>query len=124
VKNTTRVRATLFACGMAIAIAPGIARANDEGLTSEAGVGALAALSTLIYGPTKIVYATLGLVFGGIAWGLSGGDHDVMAAVITPAVRGDYVVTPSHVRMEQTLEFLGREPEYRTTQHAMVAEDL
>jgi len=27
-------------------------------------------------------------------------------------VRGDYVVTPSHLRGERELEFLGRDPNY------------
>jgi hypothetical protein len=123
-KNTTRLRAGLLACILAIAIAPGAAYASEDGLTKEAGVGTAAALSTLLYGPVKIVYAGLGLIFGGAAWCLSGGDSDVMMSIITPAVRGDYVVTPSNIRGEQSLEFLGRDPEYRATQHAVVAEDL
>lgn len=124
VRNKRGLRAGALACILALAIAPSAAVAQEDGLTNEAGIGALAALSTLLYGPTKIVYASMGLVFGGVAWGLSGGDNDVMQAVITPSVRGDYVVTPQHIRMEESLEFLGRDPEYRATQHAMVAEDL
>ena len=31
-------------------------------------------------------------------------------AVMTPAVRGDYVVTPAHLRMEEPIEFFGRDP--------------
>ncbi len=78
----------------------------------EAGTGAAAAISSLVYGPVKIVYAVLGLVFGGFAWGLSGGDTEVMTAVVSPAVRGDYVVTPSHIRGEERLQFIGRRPDY------------
>ena len=81
--------------------------------TAEAGVGTAAAISSLVYGPVKIVYAVLGVVFGGFAWGLSGGDTDVMTAVVSPSVRGDYVVTPGHIRGEERLEFIGRQPEYR-----------
>jgi hypothetical protein len=83
-------------------------------------MGALAAVSTLIYGPLKIAYATLGLVIGGTAWGLSGGDQVVLDSVMTASVRGDYVVTPEHIRMERSLEFYGREPQYREVQHAAV----
>jgi hypothetical protein len=36
-----------------------------------------------------------------------------MPAVVTPAVRGDYVVTPQHIRGERNLEFFGRSPDYR-----------
>jgi len=123
-KKTTRLRAALLACALAIAIAPGTAYAAEDGLTNEAGIGTAAALCTLLYGPLKIVYAGLGLIFGGVAWGLSGGDSQVASSVITPAVRGDYVVTPSHIRMEESLEFMGRDPQYRDTQHAVVSEDL
>jgi hypothetical protein len=77
-----------------------------------AGVGAAAALSSLVYGPVKLVYAALGGIVGGIAWGLSGGDSEVKDAVIMPAVRGDYVVTPANIRGEEKLEFVGRRPGY------------
>jgi len=103
---------------LAVVAAPTAAWSEEEALSSEAGIGALSALSTLIYGPTKIAYATLGLVFGGMAWGLSGGDQQVFDSVITASVRGDYVVTPEHIRMERGLEFYGQEPRYREVQHA------
>jgi hypothetical protein len=93
------------------AIQPGPAFAAGD-TASEAGIGAGAALCSLIYGPVKIAYATLGLVFGGMAWGLSGGDSDVLDAVVTPAVRGDYVVTPAILRGERKLEFVGRRSGY------------
>ena len=60
---------------------------------AEAGVGALSAISSLVYGPAKLLYAITGTIIGGMAWGLSGGDGQVLHAVVTPAVRGDYVVT-------------------------------
>ena len=107
------LRAILLAGILAIALQPGTARAEGDSAATEGGWGALAAVSSLIYGPVKVVYAATGLVFGGIAWGLSGGDSDVLTAVISPAVRGDYVITPSHIRGERTLEFIGREPSYR-----------
>lgn len=112
-KTIGRCRAAFLTALLAVALAPGAALANDESMGNEAGIGALSALSSLIYGPVKLVYATCGLVFGGIAWGLSGGDADVLTAVVTPAVRGDYVVTPSHLRNEKRLEFFGQDPAYR-----------
>lgn len=118
-----RRRVAAAACALAIALAPTAASAvEQESIANEAGVGAVAAIGSLIYGPVKIVYAALGLLFGGAAWGLSGGDNEVLTAVITPSVRGDYVLTPEHVRMERNLEFFGRDPEYRYTQTAMVEE--
>jgi hypothetical protein len=120
-----RIRTIALAVVLAVLLAPSSALAEEQGLGSEAGVGAASALLSLVYGPAKIVYAGLGLIVGGIAWGLAGGDGEVMAAVVTPAVRGDYVVTPAVLRMQRSLEFYGRDPRYRTSQHAtMMAEDL
>ena len=87
--------------------------ARAEGGAAEAGIGTAAVLASLVYGPTKIVYSLLGMIFGGFAWGLSGGDTEVLTAVVTPAIRGDYVITPSHIRGETPIEFIGRRPDYR-----------
>jgi len=117
-----RLKAACLAGVLALTIAPGVAFA-EEGTSAEGGMGALSALSSLVYGPVKLAYATCGLIFGGIAWGLSGGDADVMHAVVTPSVRGDYVVTPFHLRMERRLEFFGSDPAYRP-QTAMVRDEV
>ena len=111
--RVNRVRAILLAGLLAVVIAPGAAIAEEESMTKEAGLGAAAAITTLIYGPLKIIYAACGLIFGGLAWGISGGDNDVMKAVVTPSVRGDYVVTPANIRMDEPIEFIGRDPAYR-----------
>jgi hypothetical protein len=102
----------LLACGIAILVLAAPAQAQDS--TAQAGGwGALAAVGTLIYSPLKVVYAVGGLLFGGIAYGLSAGDSDVLHAVITPAVRGDYVLSPAHLRGQEPLEFFGRDPGYQ-----------
>lgn len=107
-----RIRIVWLVGLLALTLHAGVARAQ-ESTGSEAGWGAGAAVTTLIYGPLKVAYSVLGLTFGGLAWMLSGGNSDVWNAVITPAVRGDYVVTPSHLRGERPLEFIGRDPAYR-----------
>jgi len=114
VKVSIRARRVLLACVVVLTLAPQGARADDDSIESEAGLGALAAVGTLLYGPAKVVYAVSGLIFGGLAWGLSGGDGDVLKAVVTPAVRGDYVLTPALLRGERPIEFFGKDPEYRT----------
>ena len=81
---------------------------------AEAGLGAASAVCSLLYGPVKVVYALSGLIIGGIAWGLSGGDSDVLKAVITPSVRGDYVITPALLKGERPVEFFGKDPQYRS----------
>ncbi len=113
--ESRRLCLALLTCACLLAH-PGFAQANDENLGEEGGWGALAAVSTLVYGPVKVCYATLGLVIGGMAWGLTGGDGEVMKTVITSSVRGDYVVTPDHLRGTRSLEFLGRDPAYRNSE--------
>ncbi len=111
VNRSRRLRVSLLTVLLGITLQAGPAWAESQ--AAEAGIGTAAALTSLIYGPVKVTYATLGLVFGGIAWGLSGGDSDVMNAIVTPAVRGDYVVTPDILRGRDSLVFLGRDPAYR-----------
>ena len=57
-KRSNFIRATLLSCGMAIALQPGAAQA-EEGQTAEAAAGVGAALTTLVYAPLKITYAGL-----------------------------------------------------------------
>ena len=113
-KVSIRAQRALLACVVVLVLAPQGVRANDDSIESEAGLGALSAVCTLFYGPAKVVYALSGLIFGGMAWGLSGGDGDVLKAVVTPAVRGDYVLTPALLRGDRPIEFFGKDPEYRT----------
>jgi hypothetical protein len=117
-----RFRFLLLVGALVISIQQGPAFAADD-TPSTAGLGVASAFCSLIYGPVKIAYAALGTVFGGMAWGLSGGDSDVLEAVVTPAVRGDYVVTPAILRGEKPLEFIGRRPGYEE-EPAVVEDEL
>jgi hypothetical protein len=115
VDASRRTRIAALALVLAIGLGPAAARAQQEdGGYEDAGLGAASAFSTLLYGPVKVVFAITGLVIGPFAWALSAGDADVMWKVINTSVRGDYVVTPAHLRGEQPLEFFGRDPGYGT----------
>ena len=105
------MRVTVMAGVLILVLHASPVRAESSG--SNAGWGSAAVISSLVYGPVKMAYSLLGVVFGGFAWGLSGGDTEVMTAVVSPAVRGDYVITPSHLRGEQPVEFIGRRQDYR-----------
>lgn len=76
-------------------------------LAEDAGLGVGSFLASAVYAPLKLVYATCGLVAGGLAWVLSGADDDVAMRVIGPAVSGDYVITPDHLRDPLAIEFIG-----------------
>lgn len=99
-----RLRSTLLASAL-LATAPAPAGAEESGWQ----VGA--ALASAVYAPAKLAYAAVGAAFGGIAWGLSGGDAGVLQAVVDPAVRGDYLVTPAHLRGERRIAFFGEAPD-------------
>jgi hypothetical protein len=82
------------------------------GTTAGLGVGSV--LCSLLYGPTKLVYAGLGTIVAGSAWALAGGDSSVASPILNAAVRGDYVITPDHLRGRQSIEFVGRDPGHQS----------
>lgn len=101
---------------VALVLAPMVSSAGETGGTAkEGGLGIAAALSSLVYGPLKVVYAVGGTVASGLAWGFSGGDGEVASTVLTRAVRGTYVITPETLQGDQEIEFVGRAPQYRTS---------
>ena len=93
-----------------MASVPSAASANDSTAT-EGGIGAAAAFGSLLYVPVKVAYAVGGTIVGGLAWCFSAGDNDVAMPIWNRAVRGDYVLTPDHVRGERAIEFIGRDDE-------------
>ncbi len=111
IRRGTRCLAWLAALAVLWA---GAAPAQDDYYEprTSAAVTAASVFSSILYCPLKVAYAGGGLIIGGIAYGLSAGDADVFRAVATPAVYGDYLVTPAHLRGERKLEFLGRDPAY------------
>lgn len=82
-----------------------------EPVTEELGYGFGSALASVFYIPAKITYAGLGLLTGGLGFVLTGGRADVANNIIYPAVRGNYVVTPSNLKGTEPLYFVGAPPE-------------
>ncbi len=99
----------------AVAAAPLAASAESDAkdMAQDAGIGFGTAIASLVYAPIKLTYAVGGLIVGGLAWAFSGGDSEVASVVLTPSLRGDYVVTRSQLMGRQEIEFFGRRPEYR-----------
>jgi hypothetical protein len=82
----------------------------EQPIGEEAGYGAGAAIASVFYIPAKVTYAGLGLITGGLGYLLTGGRADVANNIIYPAVRGNYVVTPSHLKGTEPLYFVGAPP--------------
>jgi len=85
-------------------------QAAEEPVTEEMGYGIGAALASVFYIPAKVTYAGLGLLTGGLGFVLTGGRADVANNIIYPAVRGNYVVTPSHLKGSEPIYFVGAAP--------------
>ena len=119
-RRSRRIRAVAAASILALAIAPAAASAenNAGSMASGMGIGVAAAVTSLLYGPIKIGYALGGVVVGGLGWIFSGGDSDVAKTVMTPAVYGDYVVSPAVLQGQESLEFYGRAPGYTPDDYA------
>jgi Peptidase family M23 len=77
---------------------------------SDVGMGAAVVGANLFYVPAKLAYATIGGVTGGFALVLA---HDKAVAdrIWSPSLRGDYFVTPAHLRGEEPLHFIAAPPE-------------
>lgn len=84
--------------------------AAEEGVIEEAGYGAGAAVASFFYIPAKVMYAGFGLLTGGVGYVLSGGNAGVANNIIYPAVRGNYVVTPSNLKGTEPIYFVGAPP--------------
>ncbi len=82
-----------------------------EPVGQEAGYGVGAALASVLYIPAKVTYAGLGLLTGGLGYVLTGGRADVANNIIYPAVRGNYVVTPNHLKGTEPIYFVGPAPD-------------
>jgi hypothetical protein len=99
--------ALLLAATPVLAHAQGEEQAQEGSTAYTALVGAGAGVCTLVYAPVKIAYAIVGSVLSGLAWAWTAGDTDVSGPIFRAAVRGDYVVTPSHLEGRRTLQFVG-----------------
>jgi hypothetical protein len=99
----------------------GLADGKAGEVSRESGLGAASALSSLIYGPVKLVYAVGGLVVGSFAWIFTAGDTEVASQVWTRSLRGTYVITPEILTGEQRLEFIGRDADDAPTRMESIA---
>ena len=83
-------------------------QAKEESTASQAATGAGAVLASCIYSPAKIVYAAIGGLVGGSAYLITVGNSQVTKTIIDSAVRGDYIVTPDHIKGKKKLHFSGK----------------
>ncbi len=82
---------------------------TDSDSSSDSSVGLKMASGgvTLIYAPFKIAYAIVGGIMGGFAYVLTGGNTNVSQPIWDSSLKGDYWVSPDHLKGEQPLRFQG-----------------
>lgn len=114
----TGARRASFAIVTTALLGPGAALAQDSASQAgprenDTGMDVAAGLASVVYAPAKVAYAIGGSVVAGLAYAASAGDRDVAEPILDASLRGDYLVTPSHLTGERKLEFVGRRPEDR-----------
>jgi len=80
---------------------------EEGGTANEAALGVGSFLLTIPYGATKIAFAIVGGVVGGLAWVCTGGDNETAKSVWTTSAYGTYIVTPDHLKGNKPVRFLG-----------------
>lgn len=108
-RSASRLRAATFgvAAVLLLATSPSTAEPAEPSLATEGGLGAGAALVSLVYGPVKIAYVMGGLALSSASWVWTWGDSSVSSEIYRAALAGDYVITPDHLLGKQDIEFSG-----------------
>lgn len=79
----------------------------QQGTANGAGMGAAAAVSTILYFPFKAAFAIGGGLVGGLAYLFSGFSEPTAKSVWVPSMYGTYVITPEHLNGDVPVRFLG-----------------
>jgi hypothetical protein len=107
----TRAAHCLAIAVLALAITavpiPAVAEGDEGGAFSKFAVGIGAGLSTLVYTPLKVVYALTAIPISGLVYMWSVGNTEMAGRVMRSGALGNFVVTPEHLRGNQTLDFVG-----------------
>jgi hypothetical protein len=118
-KNNTQILAfglailLLFPLFLAAADSPSrgaVPVQDDSTAGGELGYGVGSVLASIFYSPAKITYAGIGLLAGGLGYVVTAGRSDVANNIIYPAIGGDYVITPGHLKGKEPVAFIGPPP--------------
>ncbi len=98
----------LFAVVALLAGSPASAQVQNQSIIREGGLGAAAALISMVYSPFKLLYAASGIALGSGSFLWTWGDRDAAMAVVSTSVGGDYVITPEHLGGAADLRLTGQ----------------
>jgi len=87
-------------------------RSNEdmENTGTQYGLGVASFFSSLPYGAVKFAYATFGAIIGGFTYALTAGNVKAANSVWDTSMRGTYVITPRHLKGEESVRFFGVPP--------------
>jgi len=80
---------------------------TEGGDASSAGMGAAAAVATILYFPFKAAFAIGGGIVGGLAYAFSGGNEQAAKSIWDTSLRGTYYISPDHLQGNRPIRFLG-----------------
>lgn len=80
---------------------------SESGSSESGAVRAEAYAVTPFYLVFKLVFAGSGAIVGGLTWAFSAGDLEAAQAVWDASLKGDYWVTPAHLKGERPIRFIG-----------------
>lgn len=92
--------------------ADAFADSRETNVWAEGGLGIASVAATIVWGIAKTTCALAGTVTAGLAYVFTGFNSRPARAVLQASLRGDYVVSPKHLRGEAPLSFIGRDPQY------------
>jgi hypothetical protein len=111
--KTVAVMVMVAFCSLAV-VPAGLAqeKSNEETESTQLqyGLGVASVFTSLPYSVGKFVFATLGGIFGGFTYAFSAGNLKAAQSVWDTSMRGTYVITPRHLKGEESVRFLGVPP--------------
>ncbi len=107
---TKTVAVLVIAAFCSLAVVPaGLAqeRSNEEteNTPTQYGLGVASVFTSLPYSIGKFAFATMGGIFGGFTYLFSAGNMKAANAVWDTSMRGTYVITPRHLKGEESVRF-------------------
>ncbi len=104
------LRQWIYTSAIGLMLVGGFSAPVQAGFLSDAGLGVAAIGATVVYAPTKLVYAALGGITGGFTYVLTGGNYQTAERVWSPALGGDYLLNTGHLRGQEPIFFSGPTP--------------
>ena len=83
---------------------------DTENTGTQYGLGIASFFVSIPYGAVKFVYATFGGIIGGFTYALTAGNEKAAKSVWDTSMRGTYVITPKHLKGEESVRFFGVPP--------------